>query len=313
MEFEPAKLKRMSNRRAVLRNSRLASPLNMLQRFLGYRGAQIASRTDRCAVDRSSSFMRGAAGAPAQIRKALWSDSSNPWSERGADVSVPGVLEDSGDISLGDEPAAAREAIEAGIVRLLDQGICPIALGGDHSVTYPLVRAYRGRVNGLTIVHVDAHTDLYDEFQGDRYSHACPFARIMEEGLAERLVQIGIRTASSHQREQAARFGVEIYDMSRWFEAPLETIQAPVYVSIDLDGIDPAYAPGVSHPEPGGLSTRDVVSLIHRLPARIVGADLVEYNPDNDVRDLTARVAAKLVKELVGMLSVQSVALLHDD
>ncbi len=257
--------------------------------------------------------MRGAAGAPAQIRKALWSDSSNPWSERGADVSVPGVLEDSGDISLGDEPAAAREAIEAGIVRLLDQGICPIALGGDHSVTYPLVRAYRGRVDGLTIVHVDAHTDLYDEFQGDRYSHACPFARIMEEGLAERLVQIGIRTASSHQREQAARFGVEIYDMSRWFEAPLETIQAPVYVSIDLDGIDPAYAPGVSHPEPGGLSTRDVVSLIHRLPARIVGADLVEYNPDNDVRDLTARVAAKLVKELVGMLSVQSVALLHDD
>ena len=250
--------------------------------------------------DGSSSFLRGAARAPGRIREALWSDSSNPWIERGVDVSVPGLLEDGGDISVSEEPAAAREAIEVGIVRLLDQGICPIALGGDHSVTYPIVRAYRGRVNGLTIVHVDAHTDLYDEFQGDRYSHACPFARIMEEGLAERLVQIGIRTASSHQREQAARFGVEIYDMSRWFEAPLETIQAPVYVSIDLDGIDPAYAPGVSHPEPGGLSTRDVVSLIHRLPARIVGADLVEYNPDNDVRDLTARVAAKLVKELVG-------------
>jgi arginase len=230
----------------------------------------------------------------------LWSDSSNPWSERGVDVSVPGLLDDNGDISVGDEPAAAREAIEAGIGRLIDQGICPIALGGDHSVTYPIVRAYRGRVNRLTIVHVDAHTDLYDEFQGDRYSHACPFARIMEEGLAERLVQIGIRTASRHQREQASRFGVEIYDMSRWSEAPLETILTPVYVSIDLDGIDPAFAPGVSHPEPGGLSTRDVVSLIHRLPARIVGADLVEYNPDNDVRDLTARVAAKLVKELVG-------------
>ena len=166
--------------------------------------------------------MRGAAGAPARIREALWSDSSNPWSERGVDVSVPGLLEDGGDISVGEEPAAAREAIEAGIVRLLDQGICPIALGGDHSVTYPIVRAYRGRVNGLTIVHVDAHTDLYDEFQGDRYSHACPFARIMEEGLAERLVQIGIRTASSHQRQQAAKFGAEIYDMSRWSEAPLE-------------------------------------------------------------------------------------------
>jgi arginase len=87
--------------------------------------------------------------------------------------------------------------------------------------------------------------------------------------------------------------------MRRWAEAPLEKIAGPVYVSIDLDGLDPAFAPGVSHPEPGGLSTRDVVSLIHRLPPGIVGADVVEYNPDNDVRDLTARVAAKLVKELV--------------
>ena len=158
--------------------------------------------------DRSSSFMRGAAGAPAQIRKALWSDSSNPWSERGADVSVPGVLEDSGDISLGDEPAAAREAIEAGIVRLLDQEICPIALGGDHSVTYPLVHAYRGRVDGLTIrARRRARWIYMTSSRVTRYFACVPLrARIMEEGLAERLVQIGIRTASSHRSTWKSTF-----------------------------------------------------------------------------------------------------------
>jgi arginase len=125
----------------------------------------------------------------------------------------------------------------------------------------------------------------------------------MEEGLASRLVQIGVRTLTAHQREQAKKFGVEIYDPGRWTDAPLESIAAPLYVSIDLDGLDPAYAPGVSHPEPGGLSTRDVISIVHRLPCAIVGADVVEYNPMNDVRDLTARVAARLVKELVAAVA----------
>ena len=121
----------------------------------------------------------------------------------------------------------------------------------------------------------------------------------MEEGLAVRLVQIGIRTLTAHQREQAKKFGVEIYDATRWSEAPLESVGAPLYLSIDLDVLDPAYAPGLSHPEPGGLSTREVLSLIRRLPCPVSGADIVEYNPKNDVRDLTARVAAKMIKEVV--------------
>jgi agmatinase len=251
--------------------------------------------------DASSSFLRGAAGAPPAIRAALQSPSSNSWSERGTDVSAPGVLEDAGDLELGGDAAAARAAIESGIAAVLARGQVPIALGGDHSITYPVLRAFRGRVNDLTIVHVDAHGDLYDEFEGDRFSHACPFARIMEEGLASRLVQIGVRTLTAHQREQAKKFGVEIYDPGRWTDAPLDRLTPPLYVSIDLDGLDPAHAPGVSHPEPGGLSTRDVISIVHRLPCAIVGADVVEYNPLHDVRDLTARVAARLVKELVAI------------
>ena len=249
--------------------------------------------------DGSSSFMRGAAGAPPRIREALWSASSNSWTETGVDLSAPGALDDAGDLELSDDAAEARAAIESGVASLLDRGATPIVLGGDHSITYPVIRAFHKHLTGLTIVHFDAHGDLYDEFEGDRFSHACPFARIMEEGLAVRLVQIGIRTLTAHQREQAKKFGVEIYDATRWSEAPLESVGAPLYLSIDLDVLDPAYAPGLSHPEPGGLSTREVLSLIRRLPCPVSGADIVEYNPKNDVRDLTARVAAKMIKEVV--------------
>ena len=249
--------------------------------------------------DRSSSFMAGAAEAPRHIRAALWSKSTNPWTESGLDLSYRAFLDDSGDLALSDEPELARSEIERAVSGLLDRNACPIVLGGDHSVSYPVVRAFKDLMLQPTIVDLDAHSDLYDEFEGDRFSHACPFARIMEEGLAPRLVQIGIRTLTGHQRDQARKFGVELYDMGRWADAPLETLTGPVYLSIDLDVLDPAFAPGVSHPEPGGLSTRDVLSLLHRLPAAIIGADVVEYNPANDVRDLTARVAAKLVKEVV--------------
>ena len=224
----------------------------------------------------------------------------------GCRLSAPGTLDDEGDLVLSADAAEARAAIEAGVSSLLARGATPIVLGGDHSITYPVMRAFHRHLIGLTIVHFDAHGDLYDEFEGDRFSHACPFARIMEEGLASRLLQVGIRTLTAHQRDQARKFGVEIYDGTRWAEAPLESVTAPLYLSIDLDVLDPAHAPGVSHPEPGGLSTREVLSLIHRLPCAVSGADIVEYNPTNDVRDLTARVAAKMIKEVVGRATLDT-------
>ncbi|MFN2446567.1 MAG: agmatinase [Vicinamibacterales bacterium] len=254
--------------------------------------------------DASSSFQTGAAGAPARIRQALHSPSSNSWNERGQNALAPEVFDDAGDVSLGEEATVARSAIESAISTLIADQRVPIALGGDHSITYPIVRGFRVHHDRLTIVHIDAHGDLYDEFDGDRFSHACPFARVMEEGLAARLIQIGVRTLTSHLRDQIARFGVETFGMDRWWQAPLESIHGPLYVSIDLDALDPAFAPGVSHPEPGGLSVRDVVAIIARLPVAPVGADVVEYNPENDLRDLTARVAAKLVKELIGGMSL---------
>jgi arginase family enzyme len=123
----------------------------------------------------------------------------------------------------------------------------------------------------------------------------------MEDGLCRRLVQVGIRTQTPHLKAQAARYGVEVFGPDRCDAVPIEALEGPVYVSLDLDGLDPAFAPGVSHPEPGGLSVRDVVRLLHRLRAPVAGGDVVEYNPANDTRDLTARVAAKLVKELAAV------------
>lgn len=253
--------------------------------------------------DRSSSFLHGAAAAPDAIRAALWSPSSNAWNEYGDEVSRPEVLGDAGDLVLPADAAAAREAITRGVASLVADGQRPLVLGGDHSITYPVLMAWQGQAAPI-VLHFDAHGDLYDEFEGDRYSHACPFARVMEEGLAARLIQVGVRAMTAHLREQAERFGVEVYGPASWRDAigTVHSAPGPIYVSLDIDVLEPMLAPGISHPEPGGLTVRDVLEVLAAVRAPVVGADIVEYNPVNDVRDLTARVAAKFVKEIVGVM-----------
>ncbi len=247
--------------------------------------------------DASSSYRRGAAQAPPAIRAALRCDASNPWSEGLRDMGSAESLADAGDLELP-PTAEARALIETAVAAILDRGDLPLSLGGDHSVTYPILRALGPRHPGLTVLHVDAHPDLYQDFQGDPYSHASPFARIMEERLVKRLVQVGIRTMNAHQRAQADRFGVDVVDMRAWERGERPTVTGPVYVTIDMDGFDPAFAPGVSHREPGGLSSRDVLTLVQSLPGPVVGADVVEFNPRQDPSDITAPLCAKLVKEL---------------
>lgn len=252
-------------------------------------------------LDENSSFLRGPALAPPRIRETLHSSSGNWTTERGTDLSAVDRWLDLGDLSLG-HGAQAFAQIEETIGRLLAREARVLTLGGDHSITYPILRAYARAYPRLTIFHVDAHPDLYDELDGNRWSHACPFARIMEEGLAARLVQVGIRTINAHQRAQAERFGVEVIEMRHWQRDTDFSLDGPIYLSLDLDALDPAFAPGVSHHEPGGFSTREIIDILHRLPGPIVGADLVEYNPTRDLVDMTAMVAAKFYKEIVGRL-----------
>jgi arginase len=253
--------------------------------------------------DASSSYQRGPADAPAVIREALWSPGANTWTELGVDIGADGAITDAGDLELDTcSPADARRTIERAIARLLGLGARPVSLGGDHSVTYPVLRAVRAHAPRLTIVHVDAHPDLYDDFEGDRYSHACPFARIMEEGLADRLVQIGVRTMTGHQRAQARRFSVEVVEMRALRDDLRIASETPLYVSIDVDALDPAFVPGVSHREPGGMSVRQLLSLVQSLDAPIVAADVVELNPRNDPSGASAMVAAKILRELLGAM-----------
>ena len=257
--------------------------------------------------DAASSYLTGARLAPPALREALRSPAGNPWSEALIDLGPPGLLEAAGDLALAQDDSA-RPAIEAAIRQRVSAGRAPIALGGDHSITYPILGGLRPAWPTLAILHIDAHPDLYDEYEGSRFSHACPFARILEQGLADSLTQIGIRAMTGHQRQQADRFRVEIIDMRAWVRGARPVLHGPLYVSIDLDALDPAYAPGVSHPEPGGLSVREVIGIIQALPGPIAGADVVELNPTRDLQDGTARVGAKLVKEIASrMLELSSI------
>jgi agmatinase len=248
------------------------------------------------AFDANASYLRGPALAPPLIRAAFFCDSANLWSENETDLGAAGLFADAGDIAPTADEMPDSVADAAG--QLHAAGLKVLALGGDHSVTYPLVRAAARFHAGLSILHFDAHPDLYADYAGNPHSHASPFARIMEAGLVKRLVQVGIRTINSHQRDQARRFGVEVLTMQDWravFECQFDT---PLYLSFDLDCLDPAYAPGVSHREPGGLSTREAISVIQSLRANIVAADLVEFNPTQDPPNLTGMVCGKLFKEI---------------
>jgi arginase len=250
--------------------------------------------------DAASSFLRGPSSAPPVIRAALFSDISHLWSESGINLGA-GHLFDAGDLALPDAGKVQQDISEA-IRLLLKHGYRPLSLGGDHSITFPIISAMKGTYSRLSILQFDAHPDLYDEYEGNRNSHACPFARIMEAGLAERLVQVGIRAANGHLREQARRFGVEMVEMRNWRDDIELKISGPVYVSFDLDALDPAFAPGISHQEPGGLAPRQVINLLHRLEVNLVGADVVEFNPFRDLGSTTALLAAKLVKELAAKM-----------
>jgi arginase len=250
--------------------------------------------------DANSSWLRGPAGAPPIIRVAFNSSSSNSWTETGVDLGPQGTYCDAGDLKFTfEEPFAA---IEKRVGELLDNGLRPVCLGGDHSITLAIVRAFGKRIPGLTILHFDAHPDLYDELEGNRLSHACPFARIMEEGAAKRLIQVGIRTVNGHQCEQAKKFGVEVIEMRHLPALDRMKVDGPVYISFDMDALDPAFAPGISHREPGGMSTREALAHLQAITGKIVGADIVEYNPAQDHTQLTATVAAKLLKEMLGKM-----------
>ncbi len=252
--------------------------------------------------DDKSCYLKGAAKGPPAIRAASTGKAINPWTELGVNLEEETTLVDLGDMDVGGEASEIFARIEKRIFEILKKEAVPIILGGDHSISYPAAKAFSRKFKSLDILHFDAHPDLYEELYGDRYSHACPFARIVEEGLAQNLVQVGIRAATGQQRSKAAEHGVRTIWMKDLKEVPSLEFSNPLYISFDMDALDPAFAPGVSHHEAGGLSTRQVISMIHALEAKIVGLDVVELNPERDQNGITAAAAVKIIKEVVGTI-----------
>ncbi len=245
--------------------------------------------------DSNSSFLRGAAIGWEALWSFINSGSSNWSSEDGIDISKVKKVK-----FLGKIKARDYFGIEDEIKEILKKNVKIISIGGDHSITLPILRAFSKFFRNIEIIHFDAHPDLYEKYEDNPYSHACAFARIMEEGLARKVTSIGVRASTPHQKHQAKKLGVEfipLEDLHLIFKIKFEN---PVYLSIDIDSLDPAFAPGVSHPEPGGLSTRELLDIIKKVKIpSIIGADIVEFNPLRDINNITSAVVFKILKELI--------------
>lgn len=259
--------------------------------------------------DRNSSFLKGCRKAPAIIRESLYSSAFNTTSENRIDIAPH--IKDFGDvISKESSHKSLACEIDPIIDKIFKEKLNPVIIGGDHSISYSLVKSIKRYLNNkpFIIVHFDAHPDIYDNFEDNKYSHASPFARICEDnGLITQLISIGIRTASKEQLIQMERFDVKTIEAKdfpskgidiEFFLKKYINDNDNVYISLDIDVLEPGICPGVSHREAGGLSSRQLIDAIHIIPGNIIGGDIVEYNPDRDIDNISASIASKLLKEL---------------
>ncbi len=249
--------------------------------------------------DMNSSFLRGAAYAPDRIRQMHVDGSANPYCERGNKIEFSNNIFDVGNIHFDKVDAeSAFHTIKNRIAIEIEGDNKLISLGGDHSIAYPIILSHAEKYGKINVLQIDAHGDLYENFENNKYSHASPFARLLEADCLASLTQVGIRSLNLHQREQIQKYKVTCIEMKDYDPSFINNLNSPLYISIDLDGIDPAYAPGVSHHEPGGFSSRQIIDLIHSIKTPIIGADIVELNPMRDINNMTAMLAYKLMKEI---------------
>jgi agmatinase len=219
---------------------------------------------------------------------------------------IPGYIEDT------------YAKIEAELVPLLEAGVIPVVMGGDHSITLPELRAIAKTYGPVALVHFDAHTDTNDQYFGRSYYHGSPFRRAVEERilLSEHSIQVGMRGSvySKDAYDDSEMLGFKVITMTEvremGFRALIETIRkrvgpANVFVTFDVDVMDPAFAPGTGTPEVGGFTSGEAIDLIRGLKGlNFVGFDVVEVLPDYDVADLTALVAANIIYEFLALIAL---------
>jgi len=263
--------------------------------------------------DSQSSFRRGSARGPQRIRSAYDGNCFNATTESGVDLA--GAVADLGDLPSKSSWELTARSYQEFAAWLFQIGKIPFFAGGDHAVTVPIIAALAELGEPVHIIQIDAHPDLYPEFEGSRDSHACTISRALEMSHVASMTQLGIRTLNAAQMPQIERYRDRIHlfhacDLSGELPSLSHIPQsAPVYLTVDLDGFDPAFAPGVSHPVPGGLTPRQVLNFIQNAQWKLVGMDAVEVNPDIDVNDQTAILAARLLHEGMGYAARQNLNL----
>ena len=254
--------------------------------------------------DTQSSFLHGPADAPDCIRRGYDGRCFNATTESGVDLASS--VTDLGDLKPRSTWEASAREYRARVEEIVKEGFTPFIAGGDHAVTVPVVEGFAVLRRPIHVIQIDAHPDLYSEFEGNPDSHASTAARILEMDHVQSLTQIGIRTMNEEQRRQAERWSGRLHILeARRLEGAIPDLthvppEAAVYLTVDMDGFDPAFAPGVSHPVPGGLSARQVLGLILRGHWTLVGMDAVEVNPSRDIQYMTAILAGRLLHEGMG-------------
>jgi agmatinase len=269
--------------------------------------------------DGATTFRAGARFGPAAIREA--SVLLRPYNDAlGVAPFAVAQVADAGDAPaspIGVE--AGHRAIERSARAIIDGGGRVLGLGGDHSVALPLLRAAASAHGPLSLLQLDAHTDTWESYFGARYTHGTVFRRALEEGVIDpgRSVQVGLRGSlySAGDMDENRDLGFTTL-LAREFDEVGVTgaldlvgaqLRAPVYVSVDIDVLDPAFAPGTGTPEAGGLTSRELLALVRGLAQsdlKVAGADIVEVSPPYDPSGVTAVAAANVAYELVGLMAL---------
>jgi len=268
--------------------------------------------------DSGTSYRPGARFGPSAVRQG--SRLLRPW-HPGLRVAPFGTQQvaDAGDIACN--PFDIKEAvdqIEAAAGGLLAGAAQLLAIGGDHTIAYPLLRVTRQRFGPVALVHFDAHLDTWQTYFGAPLTHGTPFRRAAEEGLflEEHSIHVGIRGPlyAPSDLEEDAELGFQIVSAMETERIGIDGVTAailervsgrPVYVSVDIDVLDPAHAPGTGTPEAGGLTSREVLGILRGLAGtRLVGADVVEVAPAYDHAEMTAVAAAHICYELLALMAL---------
>ncbi len=221
---------------------------------------------------------------------------------------------------VGDVPFSSRYGLEPGhgeieawIGAMVAQGVRPLSAGGDHSITHPILRAV-GRDRPVGLIHIDAHSDTGGPFDGTRFHHGAPFRNAVLDGVLDptRTIQIGLRGSSEYLYEFATNSGMTLIHAEEVPEmgvsAVIEKARAvagdgPVYLSFDIDALDPAFAPGTGTPEIGGLTTREAQAILRGLKGiDLVGGDVVEVAPQYDATTNTAHAGAQMLFEILSLM-----------